>query len=199
MSAPRDMRPTNVDLYQATVKGGPFDNTTTGYITSLYGPRDPIQDPDTGIWLPAWHSGLDIAVWPLASGVYPLYALWGGIVLAVDGVNDDNGYSVGVMDFTNNWYFEYYHLAGAPLVTIGQKIAAGTLLGYEGTTGYSTGPHLHLGIMYQYNYIDPLPILVGGLDIGEFQGYIIGSNYFDPDGGYHDEYGNYAPPRSGGN
>lgn len=182
--------PTTVNMNLATVRGGPFDPTTTAYITSLYGEREPIQDPDTGVWLGTWHNGLDMAVWPLASNVYQLHALWGGTVLHVDGVNDDNGYSVSVLSDDGQWYYEYYHLASPPLVWVGQKIGAGKLLGYEGTTGYSTGPHLHLGIMFQWVYVDPLPVLMSLRDIGEL---IPGTGYFDVEGRYHDEWGNYSP------
>ena len=182
--------PTNVDMSLATIQGGPFDPGTTAYITSLYGYRDPIQDPDTGLWFPTWHTGLDMSVWPVVSGVYKLHALWGGTVNHVDGTNDDNGYSVSVLSDDGQWYFEYYHLSDPPLVVPGQLIGAGKLLGYEGTTGYSTGPHLHLGIMYQWSYVDPLPVLSMLRDLGEL---VPGSGYFDVENRYHDEFGWYSP------
>ena len=191
MSLPKDFLPVTVDYNLATIQGGPFDRDVTAYITSLYGPRAPIQDPDTGIWMPPFHSGLDTSVWPVASGVYKIRSLFGGTVEQVDYVNDANGYSVAVISEDGQWYAEYFHLSDPPLVSKGQLIPAGKHLGYEGTTGYSTGPHLHLGLAYQWTYVDPLPILASARDVGEI---VEASNYFDVEGWYHDEYGNYSNP-----
>jgi murein DD-endopeptidase MepM/ murein hydrolase activator NlpD len=52
---------------------------------------------------------------------------------------------------------EYMHLqrfAGG--LSAGQRIRKGQIIGYVGTTGRSTGPHLHFGIKHHGNYLDPL-------------------------------------------
>jgi murein DD-endopeptidase MepM/ murein hydrolase activator NlpD len=172
----------------ATIQGGPYGYGETAYITSLFGPRDPVLLPD-GSWLYGDHTGLDSTRWPVASGVYQLYAIFGGTVIVRDGVNDANGYSVGILSDDGNWYAEYLHLSDQPVVAMGQRVPAGKLLGWLGTTGYSTGPHLHLGIMYQWTYVDPLTFLLLADDEGVM---IPGSNYFDVDGAYHDELGHWA-------
>jgi murein DD-endopeptidase MepM/ murein hydrolase activator NlpD len=53
----------------------------------------------------------------------------------------------------------YSHLDQV-VVTVGQKVAAGDLLGYSGTTGCSTGPHLHFQIMFgcPTGYCQSLPM-----------------------------------------
>src|SRR5260370_7546972 len=55
------------------------------------------------------------------------------------------GYGNYIIIFHGNGYSTHYgHLAGyAPGVSSGQIIARGDLIGYEGSTGWSTGPHRH--------------------------------------------------------
>ena len=48
----------------------------------------------------------------------------------------------------------YMHMA-AYIVSAGQEVAAGQVIGYVGSTGESTGPHLHIGISYNGVYLDP--------------------------------------------
>ncbi|MGE3546770.1 MAG: peptidoglycan DD-metalloendopeptidase family protein, partial [Kofleriaceae bacterium] len=50
----------------------------------------------------------------------------------------------------------YMHLSKfAPDQKVGQRVAAKTVIGYVGTTGLSTGPHLHFGVKRNGQYIDP--------------------------------------------
>jgi len=67
----------------------------------------------------------------------------------------DNGYGNEIYLKTSWGYLLLGHLSSSA-VTEGQQIKAGTLLGYSGSTGYSTGPHTHVEVRDQDgNAIDP--------------------------------------------
>jgi len=87
------------------------------------------------------HTGVDIAA-PYHSAVV---AADTGIIYLYPG---SIGYGNMIMMIHGNGYSTVYgHLAGyAPGVQSGQIIARGDLIGYEGSTGWSTGPHLHFEV-----------------------------------------------------
>ena len=59
-----------------------------------------------------------------------------------------------ILDHGGGDYTIYGSLVRAD-VKEGQNITRGQVIGYEGSTGYSTGPHLHFEIRYNDNYINP--------------------------------------------
>jgi murein DD-endopeptidase MepM/ murein hydrolase activator NlpD len=100
------------------------------------------------------HSGVDFA----ARRGTPVYATAGGVVTFVGW---KGGYGKVIKIKHNDSYLSLYaHLSRFKSgLTRGQKISQGQLIGYIGSTGYSTGPHLHFGIYYNEKAIDPMKVV----------------------------------------
>ncbi|WP_243174913.1 M23 family metallopeptidase [Desulfofundulus sp. TPOSR] len=62
--------------------------------------------------------------------------------------------------------YYYAHLSGYH-VADGETVSPGQVIGYVGSTGRSTGPHLHFGVMVNGRWVDPLPLLQGGVLPGD--------------------------------
>lgn len=121
-------------------------------------------------WSVGWHDGADFAA-PVGT---PVAAAWSGYVEEV-GYPTSFGSAFGrsvVVDFddlpdgTRGAWGLYAHLNSAT-VQLGQRVAAGTVLGDVGVTGNTSGPHLHFGV-YPNPYwcagcgIDPQPWIDAG-------------------------------------
>ncbi|MGW0980460.1 murein hydrolase activator EnvC family protein [Streptomyces xiamenensis] len=107
-----------------------------------------------GMWSSA-HTGQDFAV-PTGT---PVRAIGSGTVVSVS-CGDAFGNSV-IIDHGNGYYSQYAHLSLTE-VAEGSRIAVGQRLGLSGSTGNSTGPHLHFEIRltpYVGSAIDPAPWL----------------------------------------
>jgi LysM repeat protein len=90
-----------------------------------------------------WHNGLDIA----SVRGSPIVAADSGFVTFAGWT--DVGYgNLVVIDHQNGYETRYAHLQ-AFFVTAGQSVAQGTVIGAMGTTGNSSGPHLHFEIRNQ--------------------------------------------------
>ena len=113
-------------------------------LTSAYGWR---IHPITGS--ESFHNGVDLAN---VSGT-PIYAAKGGTV-TVTTYNSVYGYYVQINhgDGFSSLYAHLTHYVVSP----GQQVAAGQLIGYMGSTGWSTGPHLHFTIYYNGNSVNPM-------------------------------------------
>lgn len=108
------------------------------------------------------HHGLDIAA-PLGS---PIHSWWGGVVQEV--IND-GGCGVGLVIRSGAYEHIYCHLAGwggggtyrsgPVLLRAGEAVRTGQLIGHVGLSGRTTGPHLHWGLRYQGEWLDPARIL----------------------------------------
>lgn len=89
------------------------------------------------------HRGYDLA----ASSGTPLYAYFPGKVthIGIFGTASSAGYGNWVVwkDDIYGAYHFFGHMRDRPSVKVGQVINQGTLMGYVGSTGLSTGPHLH--------------------------------------------------------
>ena len=65
-----------------------------------------------------------------------------------------------VLDHGGGWETRYLHLKHNSLkVRAGDRVAAGQPLGFMGTTGYSTGVHLHFEVRFNGDRLDPKPYL----------------------------------------
>jgi len=107
----------------------------------------------------AGHTGIDIGQ---AAGM-PVVAAAGGTVTFSGGVpNAGYGYYV-VIDNGNGYTTLYAHLLAPSYLKAGDHVAQGQMIGLSGSTGHSTGPHLHFEIRLDGVPIDPLPLLAGAL------------------------------------
>ena len=118
-----------------------------GEITSTFGYRD---KPKAGA--SSYHQGLDIGV-PENSDIA---AADGGKVSSV-GYNSARGYYVKIYH-GNGRYTTYSHLNGY-YVQKGQAVGKGETIALAGSTGISTGPHLHFEVIENGVNVDPLPYL----------------------------------------
>jgi murein DD-endopeptidase MepM/ murein hydrolase activator NlpD len=110
-------------------------------VTSCYGQR----------W-GTLHAGIDLAM-PANT---PIRAAAAGTVVEAGWVYSGYGISV-VIDHGDGWLTHYAHM-NSTAVGVGTKVASGDVIGYEGSTGDSTGPHLHFEVHNGlWNQVDPAP------------------------------------------
>ncbi len=98
------------------------------------------------------HLGVDIA-WGMGT---PIQAAANGVVIQT-GYNDDLGNFVAVQH-KYGFMTRYLHMMRIATHK-GAYVKAGDVLGYVGTTGLSTGPHLHYEVHLGGNYVDPMSFL----------------------------------------
>jgi len=88
-----------------------------------------------------FHNGIDYGM-PVGT---PILAAASGRVLAI---GNNGRYQYGryiAIKHTDNFFTLYAHLSRES-VTVGQLVNQGDIIGHSGNTGFSTGPHLHLGV-----------------------------------------------------
>jgi murein DD-endopeptidase MepM/ murein hydrolase activator NlpD len=132
--------------------GGGFLVPVDGVKTSGFGPRHhPILNQLRN------HNGVD---WAAPTGT-PVLAVAAGRVTRV---GDGGGYgNVIYLDHGGGVETRYAHLnAFAKTVKKGRQVAAGEVIGFVGTTGRSTGPHLHFELHVNGQPLDPLTYAGGG-------------------------------------
>ena len=100
------------------------------------------------------HTGIDIAV---PTGTQVKTTMDGKVIHA--GWNTQGYGNLVIVE--NGAYRTYYaHLSSIP-VSVGDEVKAGTVIGLSGSTGNSTGPHLHYEIRENKVAIDPGPVTLG--------------------------------------
>lgn len=113
------------------------------YISSPFGTR---VHPITGVV--TTHYGVDLA----ANLGNPIYATRSGVVTQAT-YGASGGYYVYI-DHGDGFTSIYLHMTRY-IVSAGDHVEAGQVIGYCGSTGASTGPHLHFGLIYNGAYVDP--------------------------------------------
>ena len=100
------------------------------------------------------HTGMDMALVSGCGG--PIYAAADGTVLADGRPNIAYGdTAIGViLGHSQRLQSWYWHMS-REIVSVGQKVKAGQLLGYEGATGMATGCHLHFQVMFDGIPVNP--------------------------------------------
>jgi murein DD-endopeptidase MepM/ murein hydrolase activator NlpD len=102
----------------------------------------------------AYHGGLDMAYLNRCGG--PIYAAGDGVVFADGRPNSKYGdWAIGVLiGHSQRLATQYWHLSGE-VVTVGQEVHVGDVIGYEGATGFATGCHLHFGVLFDGVPVNP--------------------------------------------
>ena len=112
-------------------------------ITSPFGNR---KSPTTGA--STYHQGVDLDT---GTG-WPVWAARAGVVIFSGWGNAAGNYIT--IDHQDGFRSVYMHLSSRS-VSVGQIVSAGQTIGTTGSTGVSTGDHLHFGISYNGVYVNP--------------------------------------------
>ncbi len=134
-----------INMYQYIPVSRAYRWPVYGLISSYYGWRThPISREMS------FHSGLDIA----APQGAPIFAAGSGVVTFV---GDNGGYGLMVeLAHDNGMKTRYAHMSHISVYE-GQRVLTGSLIGRIGSTGLSTGPHLHFEVLdSDYRTFDPL-------------------------------------------
>jgi murein DD-endopeptidase MepM/ murein hydrolase activator NlpD len=115
-------------------------------VTQEWGPTSfQLEPPYTykGTYYPHFHTGIDFA----GGCGTPIYAAGAGVVVASGQplMPWDSGFGV-VVDHGNGIQTWYWHMAPQVVVSPGTIVTSNSLIGYEGSTGMSTGCHVHFAV-----------------------------------------------------
>ncbi|HEX3607595.1 MAG TPA: M23 family metallopeptidase [Candidatus Dormibacteraeota bacterium] len=147
----------------------PFITPEVAAVSQTFGPTDlGIEPPLTydGTFYPHFHTGIDLA----GPDQTPLHAAADGVVLIAAASTDSAGRLVGygnyvVIGHAAGFLTLYGHMSQVA-VHAGDRVGQGQVIGFEGSTGNSTGPHVHFEIRRNDALLDPAPFLDGQLPAG---------------------------------
>ena len=121
-------------------------------LTQVFGPSDLLLEPPLGPYA-HFHTGIDIAA-PFGTTVM---AAAEGVVVAVG--HSRVGYGNYVVIAHGGGIMTLYGHLLETNVDVGNKVVRGQRVGLEGSTGWSTGPHVHFELRVDDAVIDPMPYL----------------------------------------
>lgn len=145
---PPTTRPSGTDTTpstQAPSSSGWVSPVRSYKLTSAFGMR---VHPISKKW--KMHDGVDMS----APQGTPIYAAKSGKVTTASYQAGGAGYYVSI-NHGDGFSSVYMHMTHY-IVSKGQYVTAGQVIGYVGSTGGSTGPHLHFGISYNGKYVNPM-------------------------------------------
>jgi len=145
------------------------DGTYT--ITSTFGYRKPM-DTSKGT-TSSEHKGIDLGTY--GGAAEPIFAVADGTVARVGSDPDGYGYYV-YLDHDGGVRTVYAHMIEKSQLIEGNPISAGEQIGNVGSTGNSTGPHLHFEIIVGGDKVDPTPYIEHGGPTYLSASYTPGSN-----------------------
>ncbi len=120
----------------------PIPDATT--VTSNFGSREqPMEGASTN------HNGIDISS---STGTSVVAAASGTVVISTYSASAGNYIMI---NHGGGVYTVYMHMSSLS-VSVDEEVSQGQQIGLSGSTGYSTGPHLHFGIRINGSYVDPL-------------------------------------------
>ena len=131
-------------------------------VSSPYGPRKIIKTPN-GSTKNAYHDGVDLA----APAGRPILAAAGGKIVAMKRLSTSYGWHI-IIDHGDGITTLYAHMSGfARGLSVGNTVTAGQIIGKVGSTGNSTGNHLHFSVRVDGKHVEPVRFMKNhGVGIG---------------------------------
>ena len=148
---PTPDNPNPEPVYPSSGEGFMFPLDYSGYqcVTSSYGYR---VHPITGNY--TMHNGVDLAAYQ-GTAIYATKS--GYVTTATYNYAYGNYVTINHMDGFSSLYGHMTYFT----VSEGQFVSQGEIIGYVGSTGYSTGPHLHFTIYYNGDTVNPMNYISG--------------------------------------
>jgi murein DD-endopeptidase MepM/ murein hydrolase activator NlpD len=123
-------------------------------ITSYFGKRfHPIYHKEQ------MHAGID-----LKAVFEPVYAFAEGKVTEA-GYDSRSGNYITLLHGSNGTLSSIYAHLSCLLVSVGDRVLAGNIIGISGNTGSSTAPHLHFALKVDNRFVDPVPVMKVLIDL----------------------------------
>lgn len=130
---------------------GPYDIDSSN---KVYG--WPLESIGFNQYFSYYHPGVDL----YAKLRDPIYPAGFGFVSKAEYMPNGYGWYV-VIDHGSKWQTLYAHMVEEPPVKVGDYVFPEKIIGYVGSTGKSTGAHLHFEVLKKGCYYDPRTVLGG--------------------------------------